>query len=54
MEKEPALFFVTDKRGFTPFQYARKSDWLIWRNFLFERRHLLEPLSRPEVLKMFS
>jgi len=54
MEKEPALFFVTDKRGFTPFQYARKSDWLVWRNFLFERRHLLEPLSRPEVLKMFS
>lgn len=54
MQKEPALFFVTDKRGFTPFQYARKSDWLVWRQFLFERRQLLEPLTRPEIHKRFS
>ena len=54
MQKEPALFFITDKRGFTPFQYARKSDWLVWRQFLFERRHLLEPLCRPEILQRFS
>jgi hypothetical protein len=54
LQKEPALFFVTDKRGFTPFQYARKSDWLVWRQFLFDRRHLLEPLSHPSILKVFS
>ena len=54
MQKEPALFFVTDKRGFTPFQYARKSDWIVWRQFLFDRRHLLEPLCRPEIQKLFS
>ena len=54
MQKQPALFFITDKRGFTPFQYARKSDWLVWRQFLFDRRHLLEPLTRPEIRKQFS
>lgn len=54
LQKEPALFFITDKRGFTPFQYARKSDWLVWRQFLFDRRHLLEPLSHPDILGIFS
>ena len=54
LQKEPALFFITDKRGFTPFQYARKSDWLVWRQFLFDRRHLFESLARPEIQEMFS
>lgn len=54
MRKEPALFFVKDKRGFTPFQYARKSDWLVWRQFLFDRRDLLQPLTRSEILEKFS
>lgn len=54
LEKEPALFFIRDKRGYTPFQYARKSDWLVWRKFLFDHHHLLAPLVHPEILKDFS
>merc|ERR1712008_452694 len=34
----PCLLFVTDKRGSTPFQYARREHWGLWRDFLYERR----------------
>jgi GAF domain-containing protein len=53
-EQDPSLFLVTDKRGYTPFQYARKGDWHVWRQFLFDSRHLLEGLTKPEVLAQFS
>jgi len=54
MEKDPSLFFITDKRGYTPFQYARKTDWPLWRKFLFDRRELLAPLMSPEIKNRFS
>lgn len=54
MERDPSLFLVADKRCFTPFHYARKCDWHIWRQFIFDRRHLLEKLVLPETLCKFS
>jgi hypothetical protein len=53
-EQDPSLFLVTDKRGYTPFQYARKGDWHIWRQFLYDRRDLLAGMTKPEVLAQFS
>jgi len=53
-QKDPSLFLVADKRGFTPFQYARQSDWPVWREFLHQNTRLLEGLLRPEILSQFS
>jgi hypothetical protein len=53
-EQEPSLFLVTDKRGYTPFQYARKGDWHVWRQFLYDRRDLLKGLAKPEILAQFA
>lgn len=38
VKKDPILLFLADRRGFTPFQYARKEHWHLWRQFLFRRR----------------
>jgi GAF domain-containing protein len=53
-EQDPSLFLIADKRGYTPFQYARQSDWHVWRQFLYDRRDLLEGLARPEIVGRFS
>jgi hypothetical protein len=53
MKKDPSLFLVADKRGFTPFQYARKSDWGVWNQFLFDQCQHLRALANPEVIKRF-
>jgi hypothetical protein len=53
MKKDPSLFLVADKRGFTPFQYARKSDWGVWNKFLFDQCQHLRALANPEVIKRF-
>lgn len=54
MQKDPSLFLVTDKRGFTPFHYARKTDWPIWRQFLVDNLEHLHRLADPEVSSRFS
>jgi ankyrin repeat protein len=54
MKKDPSLFLLADKRGFTAFQYARKSDWHIWRQFLFDNRDMLLPLTQPELANCFA
>jgi ankyrin repeat protein len=54
MERDPSLFLVADKRGFTPFQYARKNDWTIWRQFLFENKEFLKALTNPDIVQRFS
>jgi GAF domain-containing protein len=53
-EQDPSLLLVSDKRGFTPFQYARKGDWHVWRQFLYDRRDLLVGLTKPEAIAQFS
>ena len=52
--RDPSLFLIADKRGFTPFQYARPGDWIIWRRFLFDHRHHLSALIQPEILQHFA
>jgi len=54
MSIDPSLWLITDKRGFTPFQYARKSDWHVWREFLFDNREHLKALTEPDILSRFS
>lgn len=46
VEKDPALFFIKDKRGSTPFQYARPQDWPIWRQFLLAHSSSLKTLEK--------
>jgi hypothetical protein len=50
LERDPAMFLITDRRGCTAFQYARPQHWGVWRKFLFENREYLEPLTKPEIL----
>jgi hypothetical protein len=38
IERDPCLLLIADKRGSTPFQYARPQDWGIWRQFLLDNR----------------
>ena len=34
---DPSLLCISDKRGHTPFAYARREDWANWRQFLSKR-----------------
>lgn len=34
IREEPRLIQISDKRGFTPFQYTRKEHWDRWRDYL--------------------
>jgi hypothetical protein len=54
IEREPSLFLISDKRGFTAFQYARSQHWDIWRKFLFENRDSLQALTSPELLERLA
>jgi hypothetical protein len=56
LQQDPSLFLVADKRGYTPFQYARKSDWSIWRQFLYSNYEALYTFfaTKPEVVETFS
>jgi Ankyrin repeats (3 copies) len=38
----PSLLLAEDRRGHTPFDYARLSDWNLWNTYLSERRELIE------------
>jgi hypothetical protein len=38
MNRDPMLFLQADKRGFTPFEYARPQHWSQWKKFLWEHR----------------
>jgi hypothetical protein len=54
IQKDPSLLLVADKRGFTPFGYARTTDWSTWRQFLFDNRESLKLLIEPTTLERFS
>jgi Ankyrin repeats (many copies) len=53
LERDPTLLLIGDKRGHTPFDYARPEDWRTWREFLFERRILLNPLQGESAREVF-
>jgi hypothetical protein len=44
IERDPSLLLVKDKRGSTPFQYARPEDWPTWRQFLLDHYQCLDGL----------
>lgn len=54
IERDPSLFLVADRRGYSPFQYARKSDWAVWRKFLFDNRSCLQALANPDLRSRFE
>lgn len=41
--KEPDLLLLSDKRGHTPLDYARRDAWGPWCQFLNQNKHLLCP-----------
>jgi len=43
IEEDPDLLLVCDKRGSTPFAYARREHWQSWRQFLYDRWYMLQP-----------
>lgn len=54
LKRDPTLLLIGDKRGHTPFDYARRQDWRVWRDILLENRELLEPLQRAESRAIFK
>jgi hypothetical protein len=55
LKRDPSLLFIGDKRGHTPFDYARPQDWPKWRAFLYEHRELLQPIGGDSAMqKLFS
>jgi len=54
MERDPALFFIADNRGCTPFQYARPEHWGIWRQFLLDNKESLQALTKEDVKTKLS
>jgi hypothetical protein len=44
LEREPSLFFMRDKRNFTPFEYARQEHWPIWKKFILENKDAFKAL----------
>ena len=54
VERDPTLLLISDKRGHTPFQYARPEDWRKWRKFLWENRSHLDSLGKEESKQTFQ
>lgn len=55
LQRDPTLLLISDKRGHTPFQYARPQHWSLWRKFLFEQRDCLkECMDNEETKKIFG
>lgn len=44
LSTEPSLLFLSDKRGHTPLDYARRNDWFRWNIFLSENVEFLAKL----------
>lgn len=50
---DPSMLLLSDKRGHTPFAYARKEHWEVWKQFLWDRReHIMRALDR-DVMELF-
>lgn len=50
LQRDPSLLLLSDKRGHTPFQYARQEHWGVWRQFLFENKMCLDVLKHNKEL----
>jgi hypothetical protein len=54
MERDPSLFFVSDRRGFSPFDYARPQHWNIWKQFLLDNKGCFEKMTESTINTRFS
>ena len=52
---DPALLCISDKRGHTPFAYARREHWPVWRQFLFDRTDwIVAGFAQKEIMTLFG
>mmetsp|Transcript_18684 Transcript_18684/g.22900 ORF Transcript_18684/g.22900 Transcript_18684/m.22900 type:complete len:321 (+) Transcript_18684:332-1294(+) len=51
---EPWLLLTCDKRGHTPFDYARREHWANWRQFLWDRREHMVNAMDTKGMQMFN
>jgi len=51
--REPSLLFTCDKNGHTPFAFARREHWHLWRQFLWDRRELIRESIDKDVMNLF-
>mmetsp|Transcript_7940 Transcript_7940/g.22132 ORF Transcript_7940/g.22132 Transcript_7940/m.22132 type:complete len:534 (+) Transcript_7940:104-1705(+) len=52
---DPALLCISDKRGHTPFAYARREHWPLWRQFLFDRTDwIVAGFAHKEIMTRFG
>lgn len=54
LKHEPTLLLLTDKRGATPFQYARQQHWGQWRQFLYDHREFFNVMKEECLIERFS
>ena len=50
---DPILLLTCDKRGHTPFAYARREHWANWRQFLWDRREHMKSAFIAEEVELF-
>lgn len=50
---DPILLLTCDKRGHTPFAYARREHWGNWRQFLWDRREHMKNAIKEEEMDLF-
>ena len=48
LEREPSLFFLKDKRNFSPFDYTREEHWEEWKRFLVHNKSLFERMGKDD------
>ena len=51
---DPVLLLTCDKRGHSPFAYARREHWANWRQFLWDRREHMKHALNIDELELFS
>lgn len=53
VERDPSLLLVSDKRGHTPFAYARKENWSSWIEHLLMERECITNTMDSTVMNLF-
>jgi len=53
LQIDSTLLLVGDKRGHTPFDYARREHWKIWRDLLYSNQDSLHHFSRHDNKALF-
>jgi hypothetical protein len=51
---DPSLFLLCDKHGHTPFMYARREHWDVWKQFLWDRREHIKNAMDNDVMNLFK